>query len=468
LKGCSLQGTPQFIDELAIMYLFFKRYKMKIMARIYGCITIFIISLYFPFRISATEYNHRLGVANTGGLYPNYGNQYLFRSSQDVLDMGFKNIEINISPGLCWTSNVRPNGLYHNMSLCPVGDKTLTQVAQSAFFRPVLDLPFKTMFLEAEAMHPEAANQWRISIIPLTQDRLNMLRTEFYDFTVWLLDTYRDTNRTFVLMTPGELDWQMLANKGCPNCDYQNIEPDQFAIENAILYLNTIQDAIDQAKRDHAAVGMNIYHGCEINLVEKGMNGKKSAVNDVFPRTRCDLIGISAYETAYKTDSTSFTQMLEYVVLKAPDSAIFGSKNVFISETGFPENTLEIKGETNAVARATNVMMQSFQWGVPYFNYWQIYDNECTKTNPTDSDCPGFWLKKPSGATSRILTDVYSRYLNFPGDLDSDQHVDIFDYNDFIGDFGKTGAYGWIPADIIKDGTVDIFDYNELVTNFGK
>ncbi len=53
-------------------------------------------------------------------------------------------------------------------------------------------------------------------------------------------------------------------------------------------------------------------------------------------------------------------------------------------------------------------------------------------------------------------------------DLNSDNKVDIFDYNILLTDFGKTGAAGWIKADIDKNGEVDIFDYNLLVTGFGK
>jgi len=51
-----------------------------------------------------------------------------------------------------------------------------------------------------------------------------------------------------------------------------------------------------------------------------------------------------------------------------------------------------------------------------------------------------------------------------------DNKVDIFDYNQVLTDFGKTGTN--LISDIEKSGTsldkVDIFDYNLLLTNFGK
>ena len=51
-------------------------------------------------------------------------------------------------------------------------------------------------------------------------------------------------------------------------------------------------------------------------------------------------------------------------------------------------------------------------------------------------------------------------------DLNSDNKVDIFDYNVLVGDFGKIGSN--LVSDIDKNNKVDIFDYNILVGEFGK
>jgi len=53
------------------------------------------------------------------------------------------------------------------------------------------------------------------------------------------------------------------------------------------------------------------------------------------------------------------------------------------------------------------------------------------------------------------------------GDTATDQ-VNLFDYDNFVINFGKTGAVGFIPADIIQDGIVNLFDYNKFVAEFGK
>ncbi len=52
------------------------------------------------------------------------------------------------------------------------------------------------------------------------------------------------------------------------------------------------------------------------------------------------------------------------------------------------------------------------------------------------------------------------------GDIDGNGRVDIFDYNELLTNFGKTGSS--LRGDINKNGRVDIFDFNDLLTNFGK
>lgn len=52
------------------------------------------------------------------------------------------------------------------------------------------------------------------------------------------------------------------------------------------------------------------------------------------------------------------------------------------------------------------------------------------------------------------------------GDINGDGKVDIFDYNQILTDFNKTGTN--LISDLNASGKVDIFDYNILLSNFGK
>lgn len=77
-------------------------------------------------------------------------------------------------------------------------------------------------------------------------------------------------------------------------------------------------------------------------------------------------------------------------------------------------------------------------------------------------------------ATRDLLKQANNLKVNQPssptpspkvGDLDNNSYVDIFDYNQLLADFGKTGSQ--ILGDIDKNSQVDIFDYNILLSNFG-
>lgn len=82
---------------------------------------------------------------------------------------------------------------------------------------------------------------------------------------------------------------------------------------------------------------------------------------------------------------------------------------------------------------------------------------------PTPSSIPS---PTPSPTPSSTPTSNPAD-LTDEGDTPGDE-VNIFDYNQLVSDFGKTGSPGWLRADIDKNGKVDIFDYNILVENFGK
>ena len=115
-------------------------------------------------------------------------------------------------------------------------------------------------------------------------------------------------------------------------------------------------------------------------------------------------------------------------------------------------------------------------------------------TSPRSGNCPGGGYASNidvGNATSRVIGDlpeghVYyfsltaynsagnesvcsaevSKVMYHRGDINKSRSVDIFDYNIFIPEFGKTNCGN--PADIDGNCLVNIFDYNFLVTDFGK
>jgi hypothetical protein len=75
-----------------------------------------------------------------------------------------------------------------------------------------------------------------------------------------------------------------------------------------------------------------------------------------------------------------------------------------------------------------------------------------------------------TGTTTPVWTKTFTKEAtttNKTGDLNNDGSVNVSDYNIFVGNYGKTGATGFILSDIDKNGKVDIYDYNMLVANYG-
>ncbi len=115
-------------------------------------------------------------------------------------------------------------------------------------------------------------------------------------------------------------------------------------------------------------------------------------------------------------------------------------------------------------------------------SWYNTYDKSTLKTENVSVTSSGdLTLNLPQALTTDIAvkignytvsvsptpTSVPSPTANLlPGDLDGNNKVDIFDYNQLLTDFAKTGP--GLMADINKDGKVDIFDYNALLTNFGR
>lgn len=103
---------------------------------------------------------------------------------------------------------------------------------------------------------------------------------------------------------------------------------------------------------------------------------------------------------------------------------------------------------------------------------WRVVDLEGSVLTSGTGDAARFNFSSILGTTYvlqfQMLDGGWMSSAVVIGDLDGDRDVDIFDYNQLLSDFGKTGGNGFIPADIDNDGDVDIFDYNAMIGNFGR
>jgi len=130
-------------------------------------------------------------------------------------------------------------------------------------------------------------------------------------------------------------------------------------------------------------------------------------------------------------------------------------------ETTLKQNNLQqplVVGETfyndPGTANAIKRYMQSTTRPV-----WEILEWPLNVDNKT---CPN----TPYSVSNFLTVFPQPTPIPKPGDLNSDNNVDINDYNLLMANFGKIGT--GIVGDINGDGQVNIFDYNLFVGNYGK
>jgi hypothetical protein len=377
----------------------------------------------------------------------------LIKGADTALDLGFQGIEIYMNPQICWTPHRHdlPGtgrlklGIYQtrdwcfdkqrelNMTQLDPSINNLTDLARHPRYQAVFAKDFRNYLLTVDpvgfgrteysactartgawditGLEWNAASNWNISGPLFTAGQLDNTYREFYDLTRYLIDKYRGSNKNFILQTVNEMDWTLLPpdSLGFPD---KKKDPVERRLDNAVSYWNTIQDAIDAARRDASPVGVGVFQGCEINHVLKVLQGHgEAAVSKLVPRTRCDLYGYSAYDTGFGKAST-FIKALNYIEEKARKGDArsvepFSKKRVYISELGYREKSNQFFRLTNMVKN----MDEALKWGVPVINLWTLFDNECDQMNPTLSQCrSGYWMIKPNESQKAELGKPSEQY----------------------------------------------------------
>merc|ERR1712139_606977 len=105
--------------------------------------------------------------------------------------------------------------------------------------------------------------------------------------------------------------------KGC--------DPTPEVLHRMVLWGQTRQRAIDDARREAQAKDVWIYYYMEMNLGPEAQGGKPGLTNDVLPQVNPDLVSYSSYSAtnAFETidDSSAeeaFLSVMDYVNSKLP------------------------------------------------------------------------------------------------------------------------------------------------------
>lgn len=332
--------------------------------------------------------NHRtqlpdiVGVTHVDGKYHLSNKDFLNEGADQILALGSRVIKV-------WLHN--PAKSYSFNSEWPPME-SMVDTARSPYFRELFEKPFTTYIMMCFSKG-RGAGYFRNG---MTEEQRLDERRQFYELARYLLTTYKQTGKTFVLQH-WEGDWLIRASYD------RNVDPTPGAIKGMIGWLNARQAGVTQARREVGTDGVRVYHAAEVNLVVRSMRqGKPNLVNKVLPHTQLDLVSYSAWDATseHARDPNVFREALDFIATNMPDSPSFGDRNVYVGEFGMPENEFSAERIRETIP---HVVETAREWGCPYIVYWQLYCNELKpRSQPTpvtgNDAVRGFWLIRPDGS----------------------------------------------------------------------
>lgn len=350
----------------------------------------------------------RAGVTHVDGKYGFTQDNFLIEGSARISTFGSDAIFIYMEPN--FRSHYPDKS---NAPFWPAGDlQSLTELAQTAPYKALFSMPFKTYVLTAYGFAAQDDVQ-NFATDPTLAAREEQ---EFYDLTRYLLTTYAGTGKTFILKH-WEGDYIGLQSFDTT----RDISPAMVDAMN--IWLSARQRGVSRARNDAGnPAGVGVFNAVEMSRVlDYSRNGLTRVVNAVVPVVKPDMVSYSSYDsTLLGTDpasaAASINEALNVIKSMAPDPLGLGNKRIFISEYGLFEN----ERPADEVAWRTSTILQTAQaQGIFAAFLWQVFDNECKQNDgsyfptdsslgsglrPTNSQCLGLWLVRPDGSSSETFT----------------------------------------------------------------
>ncbi|MGQ9605593.1 MAG: hypothetical protein ACUVTW_05290 [Thermogutta sp.] len=323
-----------------------------------------------------------LGVTHVDGKYCLTQKPFLLEGADTVAELGVQVIKLYLtlsSDG----SSLRKYPFHTDWPDC----QTLEELADSRPFREVFQRPFRVFVLTV--YRPGVSAGYWLNGISRDQERDE--QDAVYRLASYLLRKYRGSGKTFVFQN-WEGDWAVRGHFD------RSKPPASEALQAMTRWLAARQRGVEQAVRENPDSDVRLYHAVEVNLLRPTMEaGMPCVLTHVVPRVRPDLVSYSAWDT--QSDPALLRRSLDFIAEHAPDSPVFGEKNVYVGEFGLPEN----EHSPQEVARLIrDVVATGVDWGCPWVIYWQVYCNEARRLPVRGpDDLRGFWLIRPDGSRAR-------------------------------------------------------------------
>jgi hypothetical protein len=253
-----------------------------------------------------------------------------------------------------------------------------TKASDPLALKAVLDLPFDTYFFWWRSNGATWFNGFSKEARKTEYD-------ETYKFAKQLLTQFKDSEKIFFLGN-WEGDWYLLQRKDDCKVEPCITEPKQINADNMAAWLNTRQQAVDDARRDFPSKS-KVYLYAEVNRVLDATRDKKMRMaNAVLHQTNIDYVSYSAYDVQNQSQAV-INETLDYLAAQLKPKAGITGKRVFIGEMAMQARAFQYNQQKHE-QKNREIMLKFLRWKVPYILYWQIFNNEVTDEGQQE----GFWL----------------------------------------------------------------------------
>jgi hypothetical protein len=349
-----------------------------------------------PRRQAESPFNFVLGTQTFDPKYKFSEETHLVETAQAIAALGSNLVKFDLSRRALQTYKLPAN---------PKINTLRDMAAEEPSCRRVFDMPFDHYLVWAypHSVRHSYYHSWRDGLSE--REKENEYR-ELYDLAAYLLTRFSGTGKTF-LLGHWEGDWALLGSFD-PRQD-----PGMRAVQGMIDWLNTRQQAVDDAKRKTPCENVRVFHYTEVNLAQKAIQGGRTVTNDVLPHTTVDYVSYSSYDSLRLRGPEMRRQLheaLDHIESRMKRKAGPAGKRVFLGEYGFPLELTKSPEEQDLLSRS--VARAALEWGCPYVLYWQMYCNEIRAGKHR-----GFWMidehnrQQPIYRTHRQFFDRAKRYL---------------------------------------------------------
>jgi hypothetical protein len=353
----------------------------------------------------------QVGITHTDGRYGFTAGNFLVEGAQKIVDLGASAIFLYMTP------NFRSSYPDRGAQMWPATNPaSLTELAQTAPFQQVFNMPFKTIVITAYGM----VNGDNFALMGSDPNAAAAEEKEFYDFARYLYSTFAGSGKTFIIK---HWEGDFIGLGGFDSS--QDIPPT--AVTEMINWLKARQRGITRARQEAGnPQGIGVFNAVECSLVldlAQGQN-KVRVINAVVPQVVPDMVTYSSWDSSMQgsdpaSAAAAINLALDTIKKYAPDPLNLGNRRILISEYGLYENN----PPTETVWREQTILETAKSAGLLRAFFWELFDNECKDSSgnylpigslpgdtvrPQNGNCDGLSVIRPDGSTSPALTVMAS------------------------------------------------------------